>query len=184
MSWTEQKIQMLKDMWGHGYSASEIAKRLGGLTRNAVIGKAHRLKLSSRPSPIRREDEAGNPINAAETVMPLIKSVSKKRAMLRPLPPVAMPSTVKPSTGKDAFRSIDDLKRTEGIAVTKAGERHCRWPIGDPRSPDFRFCGCSAYEGLPYCIDHARMAYQNVGKRQRGDSESSGEFRLPGGARY
>ena len=57
MSWTEQKIQMLKDMWGHGYSASEIAKRLGGFTRNAVIGKAHRLKLSSRPSPIKRDEE-------------------------------------------------------------------------------------------------------------------------------
>ena len=56
MSWTEQKIQMLKDMWGNGYSASEIAKHLGGMTRNAVIGKAHRLKLSGRPSPIKRED--------------------------------------------------------------------------------------------------------------------------------
>ena len=57
MSWTEQKIQMLKDMWGHGFSASEIAGRLGGFTRNAVIGKAHRLKLSSRPSPIKRDEE-------------------------------------------------------------------------------------------------------------------------------
>jgi GcrA cell cycle regulator len=189
MSWTEQKIQKLKEMWGHGYSASEIAKCLGGLTRNAVIGKAHRLKLSSRPSPIKREDEAPPGTLTAEAVMPIIKSASKKRTMLRPLPPVALPSTVKAS-GKDSFRSIEDLKRTEGIAVTKAGERHCRWPIGDPRSPDFRFCGCSAYEGLPYCIDHARMAYQNVGKRQRSsDNESSsssgGDFRLPGGqSRY
>jgi GcrA cell cycle regulator len=182
MSWTEQKIQMLKDMWGHGYSASEIAKRLGGLTRNAVIGKAHRLKLSSRPSPIRREDDVPGTIGP-DAVMPIIRSASKKRAMLRPLPPVALPSTVKPSN-KDSFRSIEELKRTEGIAVTKAGERHCRWPIGDPRSPDFRFCGCTAYEGLPYCIDHARMAYQNVGKKQRSSESdtSSGDFRLPGGS--
>jgi GcrA cell cycle regulator len=182
MSWTEQKIQMLKEMWGHGYSASEIAKRLGGLTRNAVIGKAHRLKLSSRPSPIRREDETPGTIGP-DAVMPIIKSASKKRTMLRPLPPVALPSTVK-TQGKDSFRSLEEMKRTEGIAVTKAGERHCRWPIGDPRSPDFRFCGCAAYEGLPYCIDHARMAYQNVGKKQR-SSESdtaSGDFRLPGGS--
>jgi GcrA cell cycle regulator len=181
MSWTEQKIQMLKEMWGHGYSASEIAKRLGGLTRNAVIGKAHRLKLSSRPSPIKRDDETRVGIPTAG-ITPIIRS-SKKRVMLRPLPPVAMPSTVKPT--KDGITALENLKRSEGIAVTKAGERHCRWPIGDPRSPDFRFCGCSAYEGLPYCIDHARMAYQNVGKKQRGtDNDSSGDFRLPGQTRY
>ena len=180
MSWTEQKIQMLKDMWGHGYSASEIAKRLGGLTRNAVIGKAHRLKLSSRPSPIKREDEVGGRLST-DSVTPIMKS-SRKRVMLRPLPPVAMPSTVRPV--KDSMQAIDQLKRSEGIAVTKAGERHCRWPIGDPRSPDFRFCGCTAYEGLPYCIDHARMAYQNVGKRQRaGESDQGGDF-TPATPRY
>src|SRR5580704_7023704 len=181
MSWTEQKIQMLKEMWGHGYSASEIAKRLGGLTRNAVIGKAHRLKLSSRPSPIKRDEEgrAGMP---PDVITPIVRT-SKKRAMMRQLPPVALPSTIKPV--KENLSALDSLKRTEGIAVTKAGERHCRWPIGDPRSPDFRFCGCSAYEGLPYCIDHARMAYQNVGKKQRsGDGESGGDFRLPGQTRY
>lgn len=183
MSWTEQKIQMLKDMWGHGYSASEIAKRLGGFTRNAVIGKAHRLKLSSRPSPIKRDEEgrAGMP---PDVITPIVRTSSRKRAMMRAMPPVALPSTIKPS--KDSITALDALKRTEGIAVTKAGERHCRWPIGDPRSPEFRFCGCSAYEGLPYCIDHARMAYQNVGKKQRASAEnesSSGsgnsDFRLP-----
>src|SRR5277367_5497101 len=96
MSWTEQKIQMLKEMWGHGFSASEIAKRLGGLTRNAVIGKAHRLKLSSRPSPIRREDETGRLPLPPESVASIVRS-TKRRTMLRPLPPVALPSTVKPS---------------------------------------------------------------------------------------
>ena len=176
MSWTEQKIQMLKDMWGHGYSASEIAKRLGGFTRNAVIGKAHRLKLSSRPSPIKR-DEGGLPQGS----VPIVRT-SKKRAMMRSLPPVVLPSTVKPA--KDSLAALDNLKNNEGIAVTKAGERHCRWPIGDPRSPDFRFCGCQAYESLPYCIDHARMAYQNVGKKHRSSETETtapaSEFRLPG----
>jgi GcrA cell cycle regulator len=65
------------------------------------------------------------------------------------------------------LEGIGGQKRSEGIAVTKAGDRHCRWPVGDPRSPDFRFCGCTAHEGLPYCVDHARIAYQNVGKRTR-----------------
>lgn len=185
MTWTEQKIQMLKDMWGHGYSASEIAKRLGGLTRNAVIGKAHRLKLSSRPSPIKHNEEgmisASDPSLA--NVLPSMKS-TRKRVMLRPLPVVPVPSTVKASV-RESFPVIEKTKRTEGIAVTKAGERHCRWPVGDPRSPDFRFCGCSAYEGLPYCIDHARVAYQNVGKKQRASENSApSEFRLPGQTRY
>ena len=189
MSWTEQQIQMLKDMWGHGFSASEIAGRLGGgLTRNAVIGKAHRLKLSSRPSPIAGSEEEAGRLAAMSTGMP--KS-SRKRVMLRPLPvlPVAPTTTVKAINNKgsaSAFSSFDNIKRTEGVAVTKAGERHCRWPVGDPRSPDFRFCGCMAYEGLPYCIDHARVAYQNVGKKHRAaEAETpSTDFRLPGQTRY
>ena len=78
-------------------------------------------------------------------------------------------------TARDIFRSLEGIGgtvRSEGIAMTKAGDRHCRWPVGDPRSPDFRFCGCVAHEGLPYCVDHARIAYQNVSKRTRGASSS------------
>jgi GcrA cell cycle regulator len=190
MSWTEQKIQMLKDMWGHGYSASEIAKHLGGLTRNAVIGKAHRLKLSSRPSPIKSANESTAGLAGSPGNLPPIMKQTRKRVMLRPLPVVPAPSTVK-TPNKESFRSFDTIKRTEGIAVTKAGDRHCRWPVGDPRSPDFRFCGCNAYEGMPYCIDHARVAYQSVGnKHQRSPegsestSAASSAFRLPGQTRF
>jgi GcrA cell cycle regulator len=187
MSWTEQQIQMLKDMWGHGFSASEIAGRLGGgLTRNAVIGKAHRLKLSSHPTPAQGGEEEGRA--ALANGSPMMKS-SRKRVMLRPLPvlPMAPSTTVKAlNKNANAFSSFDNIKRTEGVAVTKAGERHCRWPVGDPRSPDFRFCGCMAYEGLPYCIDHARVAYQNVGKKHRATETDtpSTDFRLPGQSRY
>jgi GcrA cell cycle regulator len=186
MTWTEQKIQMLKDMWGHGYSASEIAKILGGLTRNAVIGKAHRLKLSTRPATGKVDTAAIMRVSSSSpSVMPITK-VAQRRVMLRPLPVVPTPAqTVKPVASKEQFRSFDTIKRTEGIAVTKAGDRHCRWPVGDPRSPDFRFCGCNAHEGLPYCVDHARVAYQNVGKKFRNsDGEGSSEFRLPGQGRY
>ncbi|MDP9128510.1 MAG: GcrA family cell cycle regulator [Pseudomonadota bacterium] len=183
MSWTEQKIQMLKDMWGNGYSASEIAKRLGGMTRNAVIGKAHRLKLSSRPSPIRRDEDGALSVPGG-SVMPTMKS-TRKRVMLRPLPPVPMPSTAKGTVTRDFRSTIEPPKRVEGIAVTKAGDRHCRWPVGDPRSPDFRFCGCTAHEGLPYCVDHARVAYQNIGRRQRSnDGDSAIEHRPAATPRY
>ena len=171
MTWTEQKIQMLKDMWGH-HSASEIAEHIGGLTRNAVIGKAHRLKLSVQKS----ADTPGTGLQRATGGLGAIKS-SRKRVMLRPLPVVPAPATTMRviPTAKDIFRSLEGIGgavRSEGIAVTKAGDRHCRWPVGDPRSPDFRFCGCTAHEGLPYCVDHARVAYQNVSKRTRGASSN------------
>ena len=186
MSWTEQKIQALKDMWGHGYSASEIAKHLGGLTRNAVIGKAHRLKLSSRPSSATGKTDR-LPVSS-NTIIPVIKS-TQKRVMLRPLPVVPTPAiTNKVPPTKENFAAFDNSKRGEGIAVTKAGERHCRWPVGDPRSPDFRFCGCTAHDGMPYCLDHARVAYQSVGRKTRNTSSenSSGlsDFRLPQQQRY
>jgi len=171
MTWTDQKIQMLKDMWGH-HSASEIAEHIGGLTRNAVIGKAHRLKLSVQKS-------AGSPgtgLQRATGGLGVIKS-SRKRVMMRQMPVVQAPpaaTTVRNiPTAKDIFRSLEGIGssvKSEGIAVTKAGERHCRWPVGDPRSPDFRFCGCPSHEGLPYCVDHARIAYQNVSKRTRGEN--------------
>lgn len=102
---------------------------------------------------------------------------SSRKRILRQLP--VAPAPVSPitsrsiPTARDIFRSLEGIGgsvRSEGIAMTKAGDRHCRWPIGDPRSADFRFCGCSAQEGLPYCVDHARIAYQNVSRRIRGSS--------------
>ncbi|MDE1900309.1 MAG: gcrA cell cycle regulator family protein [Alphaproteobacteria bacterium] len=172
MTWTEQKIQMLKDMWGH-HSASEIAEQIGGLTRNAVIGKAHRLKLSTQKS-----SEGGVSIQRVSGGASSLGKTSRKRVLMRTLPVVPPSSSAvvvrQTPPAKDIFRSLEGISgaaRGEGIAVTKAGDRHCRWPVGDPRSPDFRFCGCTAHEGLPYCVDHARVAYQNVGKRTRGSSE-------------
>ena len=175
MTWTEQKIQMLKDMWGHR-SASEIAEALGDTTRNAVIGKAHRLNLSVQKS----MDSPGTGLQRAQGGSGIVKS-SRKRVMLRPMPAMPLPSTATSlrtvvPTAKDIFRSLEGIGggiRSEGIAVTKAGDRHCRWPVGDPRSPDFRFCGCTAHEGLPYCVDHARIAYQNVSKRTRNASSGA-----------
>lgn len=185
MSWTEQQIQSLKKMWGNGFSASDIAKNLGGgLTRNAVIGKAHRLKLSSQPSLIARQSDPSVQKIGGRT-LPTMTKISKKRAMLRPLPPVQRPEAIARPLNRESLRPIDNIKRTEGIAVTKAGERHCRWPIGDPRSPDFRFCGCTSHEGLPYCVDHARVAYQTVSRKSRvTSSDTATEFRMPNISRY
>ncbi|MEJ0062318.1 MAG: GcrA family cell cycle regulator [Alphaproteobacteria bacterium] len=154
MTWTEQKIQMLRDMWGNGFSASDIAKRLGGLTRNAVIGKAHRLKLSGRPSPIRREDET------APKATGMVRARAPKKIMMRPGP--SMPPPPPPAPVAIVKRSAEAMK--SAVAPIKTTERQCRWPYGDPRSQDFKFCGCHTVEGLPYCPDHARAAYQNFGR--------------------
>lgn len=174
MGWTEQQIETLKKMWGNGYSANDIAKNLGGgVTRNAVIGKAHRLKLSAGSAPARAA--ATPPSKTAGVVVTKINKVSTKRrtSMLRTLSPAQhmdVPARATTIARPSLMRPIETVRRTEGIPVTKAGERHCRWPIGDPRSPDFRFCGCDIHEGLPYCAHHARIAYQTVSRRSRANA--------------
>jgi GcrA cell cycle regulator len=134
MSWTDERVALLKKLWGEGKSAAEIAKMLGGgLTRNAVIGKAHRLKLSNRISPIQQ--------NNKKAVAPAAKAAEEKKT-----PPAIIAKTVKKSTG--------------GVKMVNLKERQCRWPHGDPKDADFHLCGDEIVPGLPYCTDHAKMAYQ------------------------
>lgn len=129
MSWTDDRVELLTKLWGEGKTAAEIAKELGGVTRNAVIGKAHRLKLSNRVSPIQQ---------------------NKK------------PAPVKNNVQKKPKQKIiaEDANR-EMIRLIDLGARACRWPIGDPRDKEnFGFCGEKMAEGLPYCSEHAKVAYQ------------------------
>ena len=169
MTWTEQKIQILKDMWG-SHSASEIAEIIGGLTRNAVIGKAHRLKLS-----VQRDSSGGMSMSVSRDGMSAPGRSSRKQKGVRyGMSSAQVPSSMRNAPViRDVFNSLEGIAgaegNLEGVTMTRAGERHCRWPIGDPRSANFRFCGCIAHEGLPYCSEHARIAYQNVGKRFRGN---------------
>ncbi|PZQ45868.1 MAG: gcrA cell cycle regulator family protein [Micavibrio aeruginosavorus] len=130
MSWTDERVNLLKQLWGEGKTAAEIAKVLGdGITRNAVIGKAHRLKLSSRLSPIQQ-------------------NVSKK-----PKSEAQPPRLVKPAVKLPEFKGL-------GLDMIDLKERMCRWPSGDPREENFNFCGCETVPGLPYCDTHCRVAYQ------------------------
>lgn len=128
MSWTDDRVALLKKLWGEGKTAAEIAKELGGVTRNAVIGKAHRLKLSNRVSPIQQ---------------------NKKPA----------PAKVAPVEKKPKQVIAEDESRDK-VALVDLGARACRWPIGDPREESFGFCGCESISGLPYCGEHAKVAYQ------------------------
>ncbi|MCB1532192.1 MAG: gcrA cell cycle regulator family protein [Alphaproteobacteria bacterium] len=128
MSWTDDRVALLKKLWGEGKTAAEIAQELGGVTRNAVIGKAHRLKLSNRVSPIQQ---------------------NKK------------PAATKPPVEKKPKQKIlaEDADR-ETVSLLELGARMCRWPIGDPREENFGFCGEHMISGLPYCAEHAKVAYQ------------------------
>ncbi len=130
MSWTDDRVNLLKKLWGEGKTAAEIAKELGGVTRNAVIGKAHRLKLSNRVSPIQQN----------------------KKPTAKSAPPLSQKKIVQAIMDQDnnkPRKSLIDLKNNE-----------CRWPIGDPQEESFGFCGDHALSGLPYCMEHAQVAYQ------------------------
>jgi GcrA cell cycle regulator len=135
MTWTEERIAELIRLWEAGHSASHIGKVLG-VSKNAVIGKAHRLKLPPRPSPIRRSATPRAPRAA-----PVPKRVPK------------MPA-----------RPIMRAARAHG------GASSCLWPIGDPSTPDFHFCGAQAEPGKPYCLEHCARAYVT---RPRGESQAA-----------
>lgn len=135
MSWTDERVALLKKLWGEGKTAAEIATTLGGVTRNAVIGKAHRLKLSNRISPIQPA-----------------KKVSAKAPANTSTPPAPQPKRPKIKT--------EDIPRGQGLSLLDLKPNMCRWPSGDPRDQDFGFCGHRCSPGLPYCDEHARIAYQ------------------------
>ncbi len=145
MSWTEERVALLKKMWGEGRTAAEIAKELGNVTRNAVIGKAHRLKLSNRVSPIQQNNKK-----------PAAKPVETKTAESKPAPRKSANS----NKNSAAIAAPAQPLNGEGVTMAMLKDKMCRWPIGDPKDEDFRFCGCQAIAGLPYCAEHAKIAYQ------------------------
>lgn len=142
MSWTDERVALLKKLWGEGKTAAEIAKTLGGVTRNAVIGKAHRLKLSNRLSPIQQNKKPARQPVAANTSVPVEKKTASAKTT------VSVTASAKPAPVTDG-KKLNDL-----------GPRECRWPHGDPREENFGFCGDRVVAGLPYCLEHAKVAYQ------------------------
>ena len=143
MGWTDERVETLKKLWLDGLSASQIAKQLGGVTRNAVIGKVHRLGLAGRATPTRTE-------------RPRVPSAPRMSAMRThiPEPPVVEEDPV----------TLEDGTHVSVLAIN---DRMCRWPIGDPSSETFSFCGRRAGESGPYCPQHAQIAYQPQQPRKR-----------------
>ena len=152
-SWTEDRVGALKKLWLEGQSASQIAKTLGGgVTRNAVIGKVHRLGLSGRAAPSQPARTTFRPARprAAAPAAPVQAPSAPRRIEAAAPRPLMTAQPVAPAPAPE-------LPGT--ATVMTLGAHMCKWPIGDPSSREFSFCGRRASEGV-YCVEHARVAYQ------------------------
>ncbi|MBL4916124.1 GcrA family cell cycle regulator [Szabonella alba] len=208
MSWTDERVETLKKMWTEGQSASQIAKELGGVTRNAVIGKVHRLGLSNRVGG-KEESEAETPVAspaaaappsappraepapaatvAAEPAAPRmpdpgrverpapsvaaqvagnVTTLPLRKAIVpagQPLPPQPSANEISP----EALASVREVeKRAKRLTLMELTERTCKWPIGDPATEDFWFCGLPSTAGKPYCEAHVGVAFQPMSARR------------------
>jgi GcrA cell cycle regulator len=201
MSWTDERVETLKKMWGEGQSASQIAKELGGVTRNAVIGKVHRLGLSNRVGGKAEDDDAGDataaPVSTAApradaSARPATPLSDARPAEPRPAPeraapasggatvtplpirkaiiPAGQPLPPQPSANEispETLASVREVeKRAMKLSLMELTERTCKWPIGDPATEDFWFCGLPTQAGKPYCDAHVSVAFQPMSARR------------------
>lgn len=158
MSWTDERIEELRKLWADGLSASQIANTLGGVSRNAVIGKIHRLGLSGRVKAARAS--ARRPAAApASAPAPRPKQVTQPRVM-------AVGSTVVKVVEREQFQPAPEpvvaaaiVSLHEGVTLIDLKHSSCRWPVGDPSSDEFRYCGAHTGAGDTYCAAHADIAF-------------------------
>jgi GcrA cell cycle regulator len=184
MSWTDDRVEILKKMWGEGQSASQLAKELGGVTRNAVIGKVHRLGLSNRAG-------SGGNAKPEAKAKPAAKAEAKPKAATKteaataaepepeykpvipirkqiipagqPLPPQPSANEVSP----EALAKVSEIeKKAKRLTLMELTERTCKWPVGAPATDDFWFCGLPVKTGKPYCEAHVGVAFQPMSARR------------------
>lgn len=177
MGWTDERVSILKKLWMEGLSAAQIALQLGeGVTRNAVIGKVHRLKLSGRAKPANSTQRARTasrvnrhagtrgstgggggggkrrtvsmPVSGANALSPVIAEQQNPRLAARMAPELFIPPA-------------------ERIGLLELSEKRCKWPIGDPLLEDFHFCGHDADDSAPYCKFHAKRAYHTMDRKKK-----------------
>ena len=195
MSWTDERVETLKRMWGEGQSASQIAKELGGVTRNAVIGKVHRLGLSNRagsgapaaaakpaakekpapkpletksaapakPKPAAKPDDEADETHLDENGIPMSAA---RRAIIpagQPLPPQPSANEISP----EALAKVSEVEKSaKRLDLMELTEKTCKWPVGDPATDDFWFCGLPVQQGKPYCEAHVGVAFQPMSSRR------------------
>ncbi len=195
MSWTDERVEKLQEMWAEGLSAAQIAKTLGGVTRNAVIGKVHRLGLSNRAAPGK---PGGDEILDGEESVEAVLGDADAEAVASPSEPEpepeveavpeapSAPAVFRPG-GRDAGRreptpisderretlaTLAELEKTaRRVSLLELTERVCKWPIGDPTDSDFHFCGLPAVPGKPYCAAHVAVAFQPMSSRRDRDRQ-------------
>ncbi len=188
MSWSDERVEKLKKMWGEGQSASQIAKELGGVTRNAVIGKVHRLGLSNRnggggtssDGGAKSKPAAKSAAKAKRTAKPASKPAPKEAAVpeapaepvsrIKPIIPAGQPLPPQPSTNEidpAALAKVNEVeKKAKKLSLMELTERTCKWPVGDPATDDFWFCGLPVQSGKPYCEAHVGVAFQPMSSRR------------------
>ena len=201
MSWTDERVELLKKMWTEGQSASQIAKELGGVTRNAVIGKVHRLGLSNRAgggtqtaTPAPNKPEAAAPEPEAATAAPKPRKAEPRATpadldtpeavsepepaprpsnvtpLRKPIVPAGQPLPPQPSANEispEALAKVQEVEKSaKRISLMELTERTCKWPIGDPATEDFYFCGLPVQQGKPYCEAHVGVAFQPMSARR------------------
>jgi GcrA cell cycle regulator len=173
MPWTEDRVETLKKLWAEGLSASQIAGKLGmGVTRNAVIGKVHRLNLAGRVTAPRSQAPRAPRKATGEGGVHVPRSPSRPSmptAGATALKSFAQPSStprLAPLPEPKPLRLVESSKDGR-ITILHLSDKTCKWPIGDPQHEDFCFCGHGPREGSPYCEYHARIAYQPAHERHR-----------------
>ena len=196
MSWTDERVELLKKMWSEGQSASQIAKELGGVTRNAVIGKVHRLGLSNRsagaapaatakPEPKAKAKaepkakaapaDAGpgpepKPEPRTEPARPAAAESRAATPARKQIVPAGQPLPPQPSANEispEALAKVHEVeKKARKLTLMELTERTCKWPVGDPATEDFWFCGLPAQPGKPYCEAHVGVAFQPMSARR------------------
>ena len=176
MSWTDERVELLSKLWAEGLSASQIATQLGGVSRNAVIGKVHRLKLSGRGRASAAQPRAAKKAPAAASTT---TTTTARATASRPQVRAVMASSIGATAlavqvdaepvARQVLRPTEDVvvpisRKLELLQLT---EHTCIWPNGDPLSEDFSFCGHEAGENGPYCGYHSSLAYQPASERRR-----------------
>jgi len=170
MNWTDERVELLKKLWADGLSASQIAAQLGGVTRNAVIGKVHRLKLSSRgratASPVRQKKTQ----QVSSSLKSSSRAATTSRSMAASIGATALQTQfdVEP-IARQVLRPVENVvvPISRRLQLIQLNEHTCKWPNGDPLSEDFHFCGNDSAESGPYCNYHSRIAFQPASERRR-----------------
>lgn len=170
MAWTDDRVELLKKLWNDGLSASQIATQMGGVTRNAVIGKVHRLGLSGRITSTRGRAAKGAGRTAASKQRsqrrePKMPNINIGNTALKTEPQAKIDEPI--IQEKIIPMSLVKTSAGDNITIFDLTEYTCRWPEGDPSTNDFHFCGGKNNGNGPYCEAHAQIAYQPTLRRKK-----------------